>query len=63
MGALPGRGILRSLASGSLFEVERFRSEPQRLALARTVTEPTLVLGSTQPTELAGRDAMTRPMR
>lgn len=58
MGAIPGRGFLRFPAPGSLFDVERFRDEPHRLALARTVTAPTLVLGSTQPTELVGRDAM-----
>jgi lipoate---protein ligase len=35
-----------------LFDVERFRAEPRRLAVARDVTRPTLVLGSTQPPEL-----------
>ncbi len=44
--------------SSSLFDVEQFRSEPRRLAVARDVAGPTLVLGSTQPTELVGRDAM-----
>jgi lipoate-protein ligase A len=34
-----------------LFDVERFRAEPRRLAIARDVARPTLVLGSTQPTE------------
>jgi lipoate---protein ligase len=35
-----------------LFDVERFRSFPTRAALAREVPGPTLVLGSTQPTEV-----------
>jgi hypothetical protein len=35
-----------------LFDVERFRAEPRRLAVARDVARPTLVLGSTQPPEL-----------
>jgi lipoate---protein ligase len=34
-----------------LFDVERFRAEPRRLAVAREVGRPTLVLGSTQPPE------------
>ncbi len=44
--------------SSSLFDVEQFRAEPRRLAVARDVAGPTLVLGSTQPTELVGRVAM-----
>ena len=32
-----------------MFDVERFRAEPRRLAVAREVVRPTLVLGSTQP--------------
>ena len=44
--------------SSSLFDVEQFRAEPRRLAVARDVAVPTLVLGSTQPTELVGRVAM-----
>jgi lipoate-protein ligase A len=44
--------------SSSLFDVERFRAEPRRLAVAREVTGPTLVLGSTQPTELVAGAAM-----
>jgi lipoate---protein ligase len=44
--------------SPSLFDVERFRAEPRRLALAREVTGPTLVLGSTQPTELVAGAVM-----
>jgi lipoate-protein ligase A len=38
-----------------LFEVERFRAEPRRLALVREVDRPTLVLGSTQPTDIVDR--------
>jgi lipoate---protein ligase len=45
-------------SSSSLFDVEQFRAEPRRLAVARDVAGPTLVLGSTQPTELVRRDAM-----
>jgi lipoate-protein ligase A len=36
----------------SLFDVEQFRTRTRRVAVAREVTVPTLVLGSTQPTEL-----------
>ncbi len=36
----------------SFFDVEPFRTELLRVALVREVTGPTLVLGSTQPTEL-----------
>jgi lipoate-protein ligase A len=36
----------------SLFDVEQFRTHTRRVAVAREVTVPTLVLGSTQPTEL-----------
>ena len=42
----------------SLFDVEQFRAEPRRVAVARDVAGPTLVLGSTQPTELVGAAAM-----
>jgi lipoate-protein ligase A len=42
----------------SLFDVEEFRAEPRRVAVAREVSRPTLVLGSTQPTELVGPSAM-----
>jgi lipoate---protein ligase len=45
-------------APGSLFDVEQFRSEPHRLAVVRAVTAPTLVLGSTQPTEVVDPDAV-----
>jgi lipoate-protein ligase A len=38
--------------SHSLFDVEQFRTRAQRFAAAREVAVPTLVLGSTQPTEL-----------
>jgi lipoate---protein ligase len=40
------------LASSSFFDVEQFRHEPERLAVARAVRRPTCVLGSTQPPEL-----------
>jgi lipoate-protein ligase A len=46
------------LSSPSLFDVEQFRAEPRRLAVAREVARPTLVLGSTQPGELAGVPAV-----
>lgn len=36
-------------ASSPFFDVERFRSEPRRLAVVRAAVRPTLVLGSTQP--------------
>jgi lipoate-protein ligase A len=39
-------------SSGSLFDVEQFRTREHRVAVAREVTGPTLVLGSTQPIEL-----------
>ncbi len=38
-----------------MFEVERFREEPKRLALVREVETPSLVLGSTQRTDLVDR--------
>jgi len=37
------------------FDVEQFRTEPVRLAVAREVERPTLVLGSTQRAELVDR--------
>jgi lipoate-protein ligase A len=37
---------------GSVFDVEQFRTRTRRVAVAREVTVPTLVLGSTQPPEL-----------
>ena len=60
MGAVSRRSLLRLSPSEPLFEVERFRSEPRRLALAREVTHPTLVLGSTQPPELVDPSALRR---
>jgi lipoate-protein ligase A len=36
----------------SLLDVEQFRTRARRVAVARDVTVPTVVLGSTQPTEL-----------
>ena len=59
MGAISRRGVLSlSPSAQDLFDVEQFRSEPSRIAVAREVSAPTLVLGSTQPTELVGRVAM-----
>ena len=52
MGAVSRSGILRLPSTQPLFDVEQFRPERHRLALARKVTGPTLVLGSTQPAEL-----------
>ncbi len=42
----------------SIFDVERFRSETVRTLRAPDVARPTLVLGSTQPTELVAPGAM-----
>ncbi len=39
-------------SSQSLFDVDPFRSEPGRVVVRRQVDRPTLVLGSTQPTEI-----------
>ncbi len=58
MGAVSRRSVLRLPPSPSLFDVEQFRAEPRRLAVAPAVTGPTLVLGSTQPTELVAGAAM-----
>ena len=58
MGAVSRSGVLRLPASSSLFDVEPFRGETQRVVVARDVAAPTLVLGSTQPTELVGVAAM-----
>ncbi len=60
MGAVSGRGLLRLPPFTPLFDVEQFRSEPRRLALAREVERPTLVLGSTQREELADPLALQR---
>ena len=60
MGAVSRRSVLRLSPPQPLFEVERFRSEPRRLALAREVTRSTLVLGSTQPAELVDPSALRR---
>ncbi|HEY1828836.1 MAG TPA: hypothetical protein VGG38_01205 [Acidimicrobiales bacterium] len=43
------------MPASTLFDVEGFRSEPDRLAVVRRVSGPTLVLGSTQPAELVSR--------
>lgn len=58
MGAVPGRSLLRLTSSQPLFDVEQFRSEPRRLAVAREISRPTLVLGSSQPAELVDASAM-----
>ena len=42
----------------SLFDVERFRTEPRRLAVVREVLAPTLVLGSTQPPDVVAHPAV-----
>jgi lipoate-protein ligase A len=57
VGAVSRRGVLGLRAPRSLFDVEQFRNEPGRIAVAREVAEPTLVLGSTQSPELV--DAAT----
>jgi lipoate---protein ligase len=58
VGAVSGRSLLRLSPSQPPFDVEEFRPEPRRLALAREITRPTLVLGSTQPTELVDPSAL-----
>jgi lipoate-protein ligase A len=45
-------------SSGSLFDVEQFRTRPQRVAVARAVNGPTLVLGSTQAAALVDATTM-----
>jgi lipoate---protein ligase len=57
VGAVPGHGLVARphslpLPPSPLFDVERFRAETTRLAVARSVTGPTLVMGSTQPAQL-----------
>jgi lipoate-protein ligase A len=49
----------RPTAPSPFFDVERFRSEPSRLAVVQSVTQPTLVLGSTQPATVVADDATT----
>ncbi len=46
-------------AGAPLFDVDRFRAEPERVAVVREVARPTLVLGSTQPEGVVAA-AMTR---
>jgi len=68
VGAVPGRGILRlaatagpvATAGSPLFDVEPLRRVTTRLARARAVATPTLVLGSTQPEQTVRRDALAR---
>jgi lipoate-protein ligase A len=43
-----------------IVDVERFRSEPRRVVVAREVTRPTLVLGSTQRDDIVGVAALRR---
>jgi lipoate-protein ligase A len=45
-------------SSQSLFDVERFRSEPRRTVVERAVPRPTLVLGSTQDDGLVSAPAL-----
>jgi lipoate-protein ligase A len=47
-----------SSSSHALFDVELFRRERRRVAVVREVAHPTLVLGSTQPAELASPQAL-----
>ncbi len=58
MGAVSRCGLLRLPATPSLFDVEQFRGERQRRAVAREVTGPTLVLGSTQPAALVSASVL-----
>jgi lipoate---protein ligase len=52
VGAVSGCGVLRLPSSQSLFDVNPFRRELGRVVVRRQVDQPTLVLGSTQATEL-----------
>jgi lipoate-protein ligase A len=56
--AAPYSSSSSSPSSQPLFEVERFRPERRRVAVVREVGHPTLVLGSTQPTDLVSPDAL-----
>jgi lipoate-protein ligase A len=47
-----------SPSSQPLFDVERFRPEPERVAVIRHVAHPTLVLGSTQPSDVVSPVAL-----
>lgn len=60
MGAVSRCRLLRLPPSPSLFDVEQFRSRPGRVAVARAVERPVLVLGSTQPSELVDGPAARR---
>jgi lipoate-protein ligase A len=60
VGAVSRCRLLRLTSPSSPFDVEQFRPEPRRLALAREVARPTLVLGSTQPAELVDANALRR---
>jgi lipoate-protein ligase A len=60
VGAVSRCRLLRLTSPPSPFDVEQFRPEPRRVALAREVARPTLVLGSTQPAELVDGHALRR---
>ena len=62
MGAVSRCGVLRLPSSQSLFDVEPFRTEPRRVVVRRQVDRATLVLGSTQPTQLVA-DRVLRERR
>lgn len=48
------------MGPSSLFDVDYFRGLPTREALSRSVSGPTLVLGSTQPVEIVVRGQVRR---
>ena len=54
----PPDGLASPGSIFDFFDVEQFRHEPRRVAVAREVERPVLVLGSTQPTELIDVAAM-----
>ena len=60
MGAVSGRRLLRLSRNSlpTLFDVERFRSEPLRAVVVQDVPGPTLVLGSTQDEGLVSAPAL-----
>ena len=57
MGAVSRRSLLR-LPAAAPFDVEQFRSEPHRLVAVRDVARPTLVLGSTQRSDVVDSAAL-----
>jgi len=60
VGALPGRGVLSSTVLSTWFDVDRFRSQTNRLVVVWTVDRPTAVLGSTQPADVVDRARAAR---